>query len=391
MTPDTLSSKTLLWQISLLDWFAPGATQASAFLPPLNDALKAASIQIYAVLGFDGSLTYYFEPVSNFGLDAKGSAGLMAAYEPKLFGMVEVKAYGKGQFELNVSRKPEIPWNATGDFALYGGFSISALGWGAAAEYLFWKGQIFETADSGSGTGASGEPLRWQLTDRSYQAAGPPVFTAATHPNMPAFRKGVTPRQAGERQSVRSEVTLVEGAYPTGTPSLASHKSEILVLSVADNGSSDLTQRTDINWTRFDGTSWSADTPILKDDTADFSPKVAYDGRGQAVAIWLRARSSDTPADDPDALSTRLEVVSARFGRESLAWSQVHWLTEDGMFDTAPQLTGPFEDGSLPPLWRKSDSLSASQRSTFFYSRWDPERRQWSVPQTVFGAWACRH
>ena len=90
---------------------------------------------------------------------------------------------------------------------------------------------------------------------------------------------------------------------------------ELMLLYVTDNGSPNNLQFTDIKWTRFDGTNWSVPATIHTNTQAEFSPQVAYDGNGDAIAVWERVADPNFNQTNLTAMAAQMEIVWARWNR----------------------------------------------------------------------------
>ena len=104
----------------------------------------------------------------------------------------------------------------------------------------------------------------------------------------PAYSPNLGEPNSGTNQV---DLTLVQNAFPDSSPALAAWGAELMLLYVTDNGMSNNLQYTDIAWTRWDGTNWSAPLAIQTNTQAEFAPQVAYDGNGDAIAVWERWRT----------------------------------------------------------------------------------------------------
>ncbi|MBN1483848.1 MAG: hypothetical protein JXA37_03935 [Chloroflexia bacterium] len=113
------------------------------------------------------------------------------------------------------------------------------------------------------------------------------------------------------------------------------------------------------------------------------APQVAYDGQGQALAVWERLRSlQDVSATLNITYTNELEIAYALWDGSS--WTAPISLTNNTVLDHAPQLAQG-QDGSLMLLWRQNGAgeleSSASAPDTLYTVIWDGST--WSTPVSL--------
>lgn len=188
-------------------------------------------------------------------------------------------------------------------------------------------------------------------------------------------------------QSGQADLTLVENVFPGADPALAGKGQELMLLYVGDNGGANPLQATDIRWTRFDGTNWSAPATIHTNTQAEFSPQVAYDGNGDAIAVWERVTDLNFNTPDLAAMAAQMEVVWAKWNHASGQWSTPVPLTSNGYLDHAPLLCGPMADGSVLAVWTANTANllmgTNGAGSQVLWAQWNPASQGWSSPKTL--------
>lgn len=210
---------------------------------------------------------------------------------------------------------------------------------------------------------------------------------------MRALRGGVP---AGDGNGVdQADLAVVENVFPNSSPTMADQGGQLMLLYVADNGAANALQFTDIHWTFWNGETWSVPTPIQADTRAEFTPQVAFDGNGNALAVWSRVADEDFSAEDLTAMAAELEIVWSRWDRETGTWSEPTALTANQHVDHSPLLCGPMANGNLLLLWtdNQENLLMGSEgvgADTVRWCEWNVALGSWSEPQVLLTGLAHR-
>jgi WD40 repeat protein len=402
----------------LTDLFPGG--QIARFLDYLKkwkfDINSIQRLNIVGGLSGKGEAQLCVSPVRIENLDSELGASLSAVYNPRLYKALtaELSVGGEGALKTRLLQIPELKgiefkalvralfkWK---DMEVVKGeypFLTYPSEGGAGIQALFSPNSLL--ADGVSVTGQ-------RPVSRAYLANGPSAFvaggTAAIQSGsgetpLDRFRKlgteGAQPVQAvsgsvkAEGASVTSgleqaDLTLVTNVYPDSTPALASHGSTLMLVYSADNGGADL-QFADIHWTWYDGTSWSAPAPIQTNTQGEFAPQVAFDGDGDAVAVWERVKDPNLTSANLDVIMPLYEIVWARWDHTAHTWSTPVALTDNGYLDQCPQLCGPMADGSLLLTWKSNAQNyfvgSDTAPTTVHWARFDANSNTWSAPASL--------
>lgn len=203
---------------------------------------------------------------------------------------------------------------------------------------------------------------------------------------------------ANPPQLAQAELPIITNAFPYSEPTLAGYGQELMLLWVADNANSNDLQYADIRWSRFDGTDWSAPTSIVTDTRADFAPKVAFDGNGDAVAVWQKVNDPNFTNANLSAMAAEMEIVWSRWDRASGIWSAPSALTTNTYYDGSPFLAGPLTDGDLLVTWTKNEAnllmgtgwVGAVENDVVLCSRWSTAAHAWTAPEVVVSNLAYR-
>jgi len=378
----------------------PGLTNTASSIPFFNKFVDAVSVDVYVVVGLDGDAVLAVVP--EFGLkqlQLAGTIGLKLERRLPVGDCCGVVLQLEGTTTLTLQYPGDL-------------FQSVRLNADASAEFyvkVFWidfdktlgkhwcwsypSGNCPDTFSGG--TVSSSQPVLRPLR-RDYLKTGNSVFVAN---EASAKGGGQGQRLAGRVLSsasppVTSSVTpLVQNIFPYGTSSLASNGSELMLLYVADSGASHSTQFTDINWMRFDGTSWTAPLPIAADPRGEFSPRVAYDGSGDAIAVWERIKDANLSTNDLPQFASQLEIVWSRFDRSTRAWTTPAALTDNNYLDHAPRVAGPLANGDILLVWTVNTSnlligegpVGAATNDQVFWTEWHPSTHSWSAPQKLVG------
>jgi hypothetical protein len=227
-----------------------------------------------------------------------------------------------------------------------------------------------------------------QATDDGTQTLSP----------LEAFRRigraapgGVRPHggaaPAGAPGVYQADLPLVENVFPLSSPALAGRTNELMLLYVADPGTAPDLQRTDIRWTRWDGTNWSVPATIHTNTQAEFAPQVAYDGNGDAIAVWERVADPNFNQADLTAMAAQMEIVWSKWNRASGQWSVPQPLTANSHLDHAPLVCGPMTGGKVLAVWTANTANllmgTNGAGSQVWWAEWNPADQSWSSPQML--------
>ncbi len=195
------------------------------------------------------------------------------------------------------------------------------------------------------------------------------------------------PPPTGDSGVGQADLRILENVFPNSDPALAGRGQDLMLLYVADNGSSNAFQFTDIRWTRFDGTNWSTPATIHTNTQAEFVPRVAYDGAGDAIAVWERVADANFNQTNLTAMAAQMEVVWSRWNRLDGQWATPQPLTANSHLDHAPLICGPMSDGSVLATWTANTANlimgTNGAGSQVFWVQWSPVSQAWSAPQAL--------
>jgi PKD repeat protein len=188
--------------------------------------------------------------------------------------------------------------------------------------------------------------------------------------------------------SVR-ETSMITNLFLGASPELLQVGGGALLLWEQQDPNLPVLQSTDIAWSYFNGSAWSAPALIAHDTRVELQPVAGVDTYGNVVAVWLRIKDNafSTPiatATDLPSFYTRLEVVTATFTSSTQKWGPITPLTDNNNMDTDLHLAAD-GTGHLMLTWLSNSSgefvSTPSSPSSLMYSFWDGTK--WSVPASL--------
>ncbi|TEU00475.1 MAG: hypothetical protein E3J29_01875, partial [Dehalococcoidia bacterium] len=189
-----------------------------------------------------------------------------------------------------------------------------------------------------------------------------------------------------------AETLLVENVYPLSHPALAAaDDGRLLVAWTHDEPGKPIMQGEEVVASLWDGANWSPPMTITSDTHPDYNPELAFDGSGNAVAVWERSHNPNLPPDtelDEDFIKD-MEIAYAVYDAAGGTWSAPALLTDNGYVDHGPKLVAA-PDGRLMAVWRANPANvlfgDATAPDALYYAIWDGAA--WSAPQVALGGLA---
>lgn len=209
--------------------------------------------------------------------------------------------------------------------------------------------------------------------------------------NYAQFRAGRV-SAAGARSASTEETLLVENVYPLSHPALAAaDDGDLMVAWTHDDPGKPIMQGEEILASLWDGVNWSPPMTITGDTQPDYNPELAFDGSGNAVAVWERSRNPSLPSDaelNEDFIKD-MEIAYAVYDAATGTWGAAGFLTDNAYVDHGPRLVAG-ADGSLMAMWTANSANvlfgDATNPDTLSYAIWDG--LAWSTPQVALGSLA---
>ncbi len=412
-----------LTRYGLNDILLPGSSLVLGKFPETQAFLKNISIILWLEVNGDGSVN--FEPVwpPDFReATLTTTAGVKAEYETDIPGTdIHVRLYGGGEGKLGFGLPA--PYFREAGFKIYTGIEANVWVFDYGREWVLLEygytapaaRSVRALRDTGAGyvvEAAANKQADWKPMKRPWREQGEEVFLAAEPPMIvldqatpelevyAGMEKSSSPGAVYRPVSrtvrriisnpalpAQAELPLLQNVFPNSNPALAARGSDQILLYVRDTGAANPVHFTEIAWTRFDGTSWTTPAALAVDSQGQFSPKVAYDGAGNAVAVWQRIKDPALTAADIDTVTAKMEIVTARWNAFAGTWSAVTALTDNGHLDHSTELAGPLTDGDLLLTWRENTanllSGTAANPSRVLTRRWDSATSTWGEVQVL--------
>ena len=412
----SLATRFELTRYGVADLITPGVSTLLGKIPGLEKTLKNTSVIVWAKPELSGAAVLTPFPEFDFKrLEISGKLGIEAAYEPEFTKRVKARVYVGGEPSVTFQTPGELLREAR--FKVYAGLEVQAwlftfgphevvlLEWvysGGSAQRFLPAGIIQPSLES------------IHVASRRHLAAGGERFVGSEGSMLAGGSGSTVPtpleafRLVGRRKVIpagqfhpasdspnqgpaQADLPLIQNVYPESDPALAARGQELMLLYVADNGGSNSLQFTDIKWTRFDGTNWSAPATILADTRAEFSPRVAFDGNGDAIAVWERVADTNFDTVDLTAMAAQMEIVWSRWSRTNGSWTTPAALTANSYLDHQPLLCGPMTNGDVLLTWTRNtanelmgtNAAGTTGNSDVLWSRWAAASRSWDAPQTL--------
>ncbi|MBN1247150.1 MAG: hypothetical protein JXC32_05795, partial [Anaerolineae bacterium] len=266
-------------RLTKLEGSLRGEGEMSTPRVPLSPWLPFLYAQAKIGAGADATLGVY-EQASGKLAWSPLVLGLDVTAEGTLSSGVEGVAYVEG----GVGGQPRGEFNLPPDPSLLKSLTIRLYAWGKA-QFLIWE--------------------KGYEAEYEYVAAGPggqSVYAHAPEPRSTGWRLREAP--AGLQAPNATGPLAMDYAY--ADPALAIAADDTVTLAWVDDQADQL----EIRASRWDGATWSATAGLTDDGFLDAHPDVAYDGAGNAVALWARVPDDTPPADPHDALAA-MEIMAA--------------------------------------------------------------------------------
>lgn len=357
-----LTYKQRVYQASILATLANlspgiGATvaQFARSLGIENYLQRYGYVYVDGSVNLNGEMSLLFEPEvhpewfrGGGGLGIEG--GVRIYVKP-----IEAHAYVGAEGEVEMATDP--------DFHI----SRMALVGKAGVEFIaFW----FKTGVEGKIEFVYPQPVQ-DLSAAGHPGTATPAWRLISHPESEAYAVFATRGDAAQafaapataqKTSIVAQTTvtsvLVSNAYTYTEPALAVNPADdtALLLWVHDDLAKPVGQSIEINFSRWNGSTWSTPAAVTDDDRLDSAPQVAWAGNGQGVAVWQRLNATLPITATFDITTARqIEIATATFDPATGAWSAPALLTNNGALDMIPVLARR-ANGDLLAVWRQNDA-----------------------------------
>jgi|GEM_PF-2347177 len=195
------------------------------------------------------------------------------------------------------------------------------------------------------------------------------------------FRTSVSTR-APFGAPVSSPIQLA--VFPYSSPSLSASNGNLYLTWLYDDPVRTSLNRTQLVFTSWDGSAWSAPQPVADNGTADFRPQIATFSDGSALVVWEDERIVFEDTATIEEMARNLEISTSIFNPLTKAWEGFQRLTSNDHLDRNPKISGISKnDVLLTWVSNEANDLlgSASNPNKLWYSRFDGSA--WSPPQAI--------
>jgi hypothetical protein len=308
----------------------------------------------------------------SFGLDpyVRGSLGV---------GIDEVLAV-EGWIGGGLNLDLQYPAEPNFDVAIYlnGGATVYAFLWQWENEFLYWEWPE-----------EKGAPRSRLFSPMTVRSSGPMPVPRDYLKNAGYGRFYSRPTAAGlgRLTTVLDRLSpkigpLQTTIFPHSEPDCSSSGTNFHLVWLSDDPTRSMMNRAVAQFSRFNGTSWSAPTAVANDGTADFHPEILTFNDGWSVCAWENERIVLPDTASFQSMTTNLEIAVAWWDALKAAWQPMQMLTTNHFLDRSPKLAGRSRDNVLL-VWTANATShitgSATEPNQLLFSRWSGAN--WSDPR----------
>jgi hypothetical protein len=312
--------------------------------------------ELFFGVGFKSSSSGGVEPQVSLNSDSmpeiRGIVGCGVS------GLLAVEGYAALAVKFDITAPPVVCHR----FGVGGkiGVELVVIGWGTGPIDIY-SGTLWIIApnDLVAPTTAEFEQLR-ELVDRLDSRAFRPLprgYLKTTTPYS-AFLGGrmSNPQLWGDPVASGVPMPLQTSIWPYSEPALGVSGTNRFLLLVTDNPERSDENRTELLWSKWNGSTWVNPTSVWNDATADFAPAVKVFPDGRALAVWQNERAILTNGATLDQALAGLEIAAGWFNPASNAWSCSN-LTDNLTLDQGPKLDAA-ANGKALVAWISNPSNS---------------------------------
>ena len=164
------------------------------------------------------------------------------------------------------------------------------------------------------------------------------------------------------------ETVIQTNAFPYSEPALIMAEDGPMIVWVADNPERSDENRTEVQYSTFDGGTWSVARAVYNDGTADFYPQAApaagWKGSLRdniAAAAWINLSKELVGNAGLNDLLSDSQIAVSFYDRSADSWTETQGFPADGFQDTSPRVATL--DKSALVVWNRSALFDDGQRS----------------------------
>jgi len=211
-------------------------------------------------------------------------------------------------------------------------------------------------------------PDRFNVIPRSYLEQAPYAKFVANAAPLDAL--GGEPGKAAV-----VEQRIEQNVFPFSQPAAAMAGGNTLLAWVHDDPTRSSVNRTELVYSRFNGSVWTTPAPVADNNTADFAPALAALPDGTFLAVWNDAKQVFATTPTLTQMASKMEIAAARYRPATGNWdAAVRLSNNNSAFDHSPHVASA-ADGTALATWTynaANDSIgSATAPNNIYYSRWN--------------------
>ncbi len=360
----------------------PGLTTAENW-PVIGSAVKwfnqRAEVEawLYLGAGFELGIVKYEDPPGLGWPGTKGSFGEGASATLNITLGNNVKASVGGSVDTRTHWRVPAQPDYIEKLSAEGNVAVEFQAWGRTRRLTY--APVWEYPDPGLVPAA---PLT-AVHDTGFQPV-PRAFLQRAPYNISVGSR--TPAPASVRFG-GEDVALVDNVYPYAEPVLGVSSNQLAYAYVYLDPGDPPSSATEICASFETEGVFGAPAPIANDTRGEFSPTLAFDQTGRAVAVWERVKAADlSDTAELEDIAPRLEIVFATRGVSDAEWSIATALSDNDHLDYAPQLARS-SNGALALAWlshAENALMGTAQSPTdLHFARWDAATAAFSSVQTL--------
>lgn len=327
-------------------------------------------------------ITFELEPTNNpsyglvpgLGIKLKDNGGIQGNVAAKVRAYAEAgffvgDFYGEagGQGTLYFKTPPTPPYGYMDNFVLscWIGGRIRVLSWTAEGWWTYtWslRNKRFTSEEY--------EEADWHTLDRDYIV---PDYNKYVWDNSQEYGR------------------IIENAFPHAKPSIAtfpeSMGSKLMIVWANDNK-----DKSKVNGMELQYTIWEKDVgmnppsviPATDDDKLQMDPKIAFDGNGNVVCVFVQTDSTVNENTSFSNAAKATEIAYCIWDKNTETWSSINTITNNNRMDTEPVLASN-NNGDIMLVWTSDADCDVTDPTfgdrSIYASFWNGD--SWSTPVTL--------
>jgi hypothetical protein len=208
-------------------------------------------------------------------------------------------------------------------------------------------------------------PDQFRVMPRDYLNATPYAQFVANEAPFEAVGGGTMRTQAAIEQRLEQNV------FPFSQPAVATALANTLLTWVHDDPARTSVNRTELVFSRYNGSVWTPPAPVADNGTADFAPALAALPDGTFLAAWDDVKQVLPSTATLTAMASKMEIGASRYHPATGTWDAALRLTNNNALDHTPRIASA-PDGTALLTWiynAANDSIGSATATNTIYSR----------------------